>query len=148
MKNLLFLLILAIFPLAKVCAQSLPPNTCGLVYTYDAAGNRTQRMYVCNNARVGRDTATAAVMKELNADAIVQVNAIYPNPTTGIFQITFTKALKQARVSLIDLSGHILKQQVESGSILTYDISNYPAGVYYIKITEGSFSITHKLIKQ
>lgn len=140
MKYIIFFFILAI-SVAKSYAQ-LPLNTCGVVYTHDAAGNRTQRIYVCNN---GTRTETLTQNKD---EAVQQVTALYPNPTTGQFRVTFTKALQHAQVIFIDLGGHVLQQRTVSGNLLDFDISSFPAGVYWIKIADGSNPLVFKVIKQ
>lgn len=139
MKQILFIFILAI-PFTKSHAQ-LPANTCGVVYTYDAAGNRTQRVYVCNNG------ARAETLTQ-NKEEAIQVTALYPNPTTGQFRITFTKALQHAQIKFIDLGGHVMQQRSVSGNLLDFDISSFPAGVYWIKISDADNRLVYKVIKQ
>jgi len=142
MKQIIFIFILAI-PFVKSHAQSLPLNTCGVVYTYDAAGNRTQRVYLCNNG--GKIAVTP---DNENQDQLMQVTALYPNPTTGQLRVTFTKALQNAQVTFIDLAAHVILQRSVSGSVLDFDISPFPAGMYWIKITEGNNRFMYKVIKQ
>lgn len=139
MKHIIFIFIL-VMSLTKSYTQ-LPANTCGVVYTHDAAGNRTQRVYVCNN---GARTETVSQ----NKDEAVQVTALYPNPTTGQFRISFTKALQHAQVIFIDLGGHVMQQRSVSGNLLDFDISSFPAGVYWIKIADGDNRLVYKVIKQ
>ena len=139
MKHILFIFIL-VMSLAKSHAQ-LPANTCGVVYTHDAAGNRTQRVYVCNNG------ARAETVTQ-NKDEAIQVTALYPNPTTGQFRVTFTKALQHAQVIFIDMGGHVVQQRSASGNLFDFDISSFPAGVYWIKIADGDNRLVYKVIKQ
>jgi hypothetical protein len=139
MKHIIFIFILAT-SIAKSYAQ-LPLNTCGVVYTYDAAGNRTQRVYLCNNG-------TRAETVTQNKDEAIQVTALYPNPTTGQFRVTFTKALQHAQVIFIDMGGHVMQQRSVSGNLLDFDISTFPAGVYWIKIADGDNRLVYKVIKQ
>jgi hypothetical protein len=143
MKHLLFIFILVI-SFATGYTQSLPLNTCGVVYTHDAAGNRTQRIYLCNNGL--RETTVQE--NENRENEAVQVTALYPNPTTGQFRVTFTKALQQAQVTFIDLGGHVVQQRTVNGNLVNFDISSFPAGMYWIKITDGDNRLMYKVIKQ
>lgn len=143
MKLILSIFILVIFYTVGY-AQSLPSNTCGIVYSYDAAGNRTQRTYICNN---GLRTEAITPEKE-NTGEIMQVTALYPNPTTGQFRVTFTKGLQQAQVTFIDLGGHVVQQRTVSGNLVNFDVSSFPAGMYWIKITDGDNRLMFKVIKQ
>lgn len=143
MQKILLFSILLITSLSIVHAQSLPSNTCGLVYTYDAAGNLTQRKYICNNGSPeGRIAISPAEM-----ETVQQVTSLYPNPTTGSFRLTFTKALKTARVSILDMNGRSLKQFNASGNEVVFDVSAYPSGLYYVNVIDVGNSMTFKVIK-
>ena len=80
---------------ANVTAQQLPLNTCGIVNIYDAAGNRTKRTFFCNN---GAPYPTKIVATDAPLMEFQPVDALYPNPTTGRFSVTFSKALKNAMI--------------------------------------------------
>lgn len=126
-------------------AQSLPANTCGIVYTYDAAGNRTQRKYVCNNSPA---TTAYTSTKSLDLKTVQQVDRLFPNPTTGHFTVTFSKPLDNGQVTLMDMGGRVLQQSVKSGSQVEFDISRQPAGIYLLRIQDGINAITQKVVKQ
>ena len=130
-----------------VVAQQLPANTCGIVNIYDAAGNRTKRVYFCNN---GTDPyPTKKANQETGVTEEFQyVDALYPNPTTGKFFIEFSKALNNADVYIIDVSGKLIRQSKENGHKLDFDLSNVAAGVYFVRITDGKNVITKKVVKQ
>ncbi|GGH73316.1 hypothetical protein GCM10011379_34690 [Filimonas zeae] len=120
-------------------------------YTYDAAGNLIKREYVCNNAPSGgrlagpQTTDTAAATKETTEVQLVE--ALYPNPTTGLFRISFVKPLNNAVVRLFDNNGRLLKQYNASGSMVPVDISTFIAGLYYIVVTDKDFTVRKKIIK-
>jgi hypothetical protein len=136
-----------------VVAQSIPPGSCGLLYSYDAAGNRTKQEYFCNNtsAPVEMRTAVTPVTKnESETDeetGFVKTEALYPNPTTGHFVIRFARELKDVQIIITDVNGRALQQILGSGNIMDFDISNRPAGIYYVIIRQGKESITQKVIK-
>lgn len=128
-------------------AQQLPIGTCGIVCTYDAAGNRLKRVYFCNN---GIDPYPQAAQKDRSAETteVQLADELYPNPTTGKFTIEFSKPLQDAFVSIIDNSGRVLSRIKTSGSMVLFDLSPYAAGMYYVRIEEGKRVITKKVVKQ
>jgi Secretion system C-terminal sorting domain len=157
MNKQLVLLMVIIFSELEGFAQQLPVGACGIVYIHDAAGNRTKRLYFCNNgspypSKPGRVTISAnqnlLTEEELKNAEFSEVVAIYPDPTNGIFQIGFSKALKNATISIIDLNGKVLQRFKATGSHITCNISNAASGEYFVRIDEDGKKITKKVIKQ
>lgn len=128
-------------------AQQIPLNSCGIVYTYDASGNRLKRVYFCNN---GVDPYPARSKKEelTTTEEFQAVDALYPNPTSGKFSITFSKALKNAAILLSDVTGKTVMQFKASGHKINFDLSSLAAGVYYVKVDSAGNIITKKVVKQ
>ena len=52
------------------------------------------------------------------------VDALYPNPTTGKFSVTFSKALNKGMVSLSDEQGKLVKSFQASGNRVDFDVSS------------------------
>ena len=78
----------------------------------------------------------------------------YPNPfnpTTKIrFDISGTSAA-QAFLSVFDVTGRevavLVSQELKPGTFeVDWDASNFPSGVYFYKLTAGSFSETKKMV--
>lgn len=148
MKRVIFLvlIIFACFFGTNIRAQSLPSGTVGIVYTYDAAGNRTKQEYVINN---GATQANVLVDSQLVAvKNILRVNVLYPNPTTGYFTVRLVKQLNDAMVTITGISGRLILQRKENGFLLHYNLSQEPAGVYLLNIIEGKQSISIKILKR
>lgn len=152
MKRKILFLIVGLVTSALCYSQQLPVGTCGLVYTYDASGNRLKRMYFCNNGADPYPTRKAPsdiAIKPLQETEETQiVDALYPNPTTGLFFITFSKELKNAKVFLMDISGKVVQQMVGNGYKLSFDLSNFASGTYIVRIEDKGLVITKKVIKQ
>lgn len=130
-------------------AQEIPFGTCGILYFYDATGCRTKRMYYCNNGGPypqGRGTIVQTAQNE--SVEFEEVDALFPNPTTGQFYITFSKALKAAAVNITDASGKVVAQFRASGSRVMLDLSGKASGVYYVRIEEEGKVISKKVVKQ
>lgn len=137
-------------------SQQLPLGTCGIVNVYDAAGNRTKRVYFCNNGEEpypennigGKVSNEAIIVGKGETSEFQTVDALFPNPTTGKFFITFSKTLVNASVSISDNNGKVISTFRASGTKVEFDLSPYAAGVYYVRIEENGKAITKKVVKQ
>lgn len=157
MKYFFLLLLVSFFIIPSLSAQTIPYGQCGLQYTYDAAGNLISREYFCNNmpdgGRTGNPVKTDSNFQKLEtingAHTIVQqIEALYPNPTTGRFNVSLVQAMENATVRIIDLNARVLQQFKMSGTLIQCDISTLPSGVYYILIVDKNGTISKKIIKQ
>ncbi len=90
-------------------------------------------------------TVTVAVgIANLSANQI----SIYPNPSNGIFTIqNFTNSQIQNLI-ITDITGKIIKQFTIYNSQFTINISNQPAGIYFLKINSNDGIYTEKIIIQ
>jgi hypothetical protein len=79
---------------------------------------------------------------------------VWPNPTTGKFQITSTKHQTNSKfqipnsisqVEILDLNGNVLEQW--NPGTLELDISHLPEGNYFVRISFGGKTIVKKIIK-
>ena len=134
-------------------AQQIPIGSCGIVNIYDAAGNRTKRTYFCNNGsnpypqRIATQT-TATVADKVDPAEFQEVDALYPNPTTGRFSVSFSKALDKATIHIVDESGKLISTIRARGYKIDIDLSAKPAGIYYVRIEDDGKTITKKVVKQ
>lgn len=149
MNKKLTISLLILFSCIGGFAQQIPVGSCGIVHIYDAAGNRTKRIYFCNN---GSDPypqrAALTSLGNTVSTEFEYVDALYPNPTTGKFAVTFTKALDNASVLIVDENGKILTRINARGNRIDFDLSKQAAGVYYVRIEQEGKTITKKVIKQ
>jgi hypothetical protein len=71
---------------------------------------------------------------------------VYPNPTNGFFTASFGSFSKYKEVTIYSQDGRVIKSsKVENSSEMTIDITRYPEGLYYIKITDNNSSCTKKI---
>ncbi|MBR4300545.1 MAG: T9SS type A sorting domain-containing protein, partial [Bacteroidales bacterium] len=63
---------------------------------------------------------------------------IYPNPTTGIVEVSLPQEFENQDIKLYNLRGVLLQTKVLHGGITQFDISSLPDGVYIIKVGETS----------
>ena len=84
---------------------------------------------------------------------------IYPNPSTGIFNVSLTDltGFHPARAGLLcqttdreitNIHGSIIAAGNEKGNDFTIDLSSYPKGIYYLKISQDGLQTIEKLVVQ
>jgi hypothetical protein len=70
--------------------------------------------------------------------------SVYPNPSQGVVTVVAGKGTK---LDVIDLTGQVIRsvstEQLDNGRI---HFSNLPIGIYFVRYTEGTKSVTQKLI--
>jgi hypothetical protein len=72
---------------------------------------------------------------------------VYPNPATTEITVE-TNSIHDAWICISDLSGKELKNNQPAGFSTQIDISDIPAGLYFLQIREGNKFEIQKLIKQ
>jgi photosystem II stability/assembly factor-like uncharacterized protein len=76
---------------------------------------------------------------------------IFPNPTTGIFKVQIDEPLEN-RFNIEVYSGHgsllFSKQMQNNRDLFQIDLSQYPSGLYFIKIISGLKAYHTRVIKQ
>jgi len=73
---------------------------------------------------------------------------VYPNPTNGIFYITQPLTnVSNTSIALYNMMGMLVSPsiQIDNGNRYKLDISNYPAGIYTVRIIQGNTVISHKI---
>ncbi len=123
-----------------------------------AAGSLHQVIYQ-NNSFADDDTllieqaittffATASVEENSLSNSVI----ISPNPSNGDIIVNFkNKENLNTKISLYNLNGQliteILNENLQSGdSKINLDLSRYPKGMYYIKISNEKESINKKIV--
>ena len=76
--------------------------------------------------------------------------AVYPNPSKGIFNISYGN-IKPTAIDVYDLTGKIIlsKSAIQTSTIETsIDLSNAATGIYFVKITANNQSTVKRIIKE
>jgi len=78
---------------------------------------------------------------------------IYPNPTKGFSSILIKNIDKGVNISITDVEGRIIYRNdifPNTNNIIDYkvDLSNYPKGIYYLKLINDDINTTQKMIVQ
>lgn len=158
MKKLIFILSFFIFSnLTKVCAQ-LQPGECGIMFKYDATGSLIKREFICNNTGevmnrqannlLSKNDSINSQINNIAKKEIIKVNAIMPNPTTGMFTVTLSSPLNNGTVMLLNANGSVIENKKQSGNTLSFDISNRSSGIYFVRLEYEGKVLTFKVIKQ
>lgn len=63
---------------------------------------------------------------------------LYPNPTPGNLNLELMNPGDGYRVEVIDLTGKVLQALQATGKIYEIDMSEYPAGQYFVRISSDS----------
>ncbi len=71
---------------------------------------------------------------------------IYPNPTTGIFNIELPTNSENTEIAVIDITGKIIYETTTKGTNTSIDLSNNPQGVYILKLQFNEQTINQKII--
>lgn len=86
------------------------------------------------------------VPRKINQDT--ESIRLYPNPTTNVISVQVTNSAKVEtvnRLQLIDINGRLIKDVSNSDSI---DLTDYKAGIYFLKIITDEFTTIKKVIKR
>jgi len=105
----------------------------------DAAGN----LYIADsfNNRVRKVTNVAIADIEAFANNKEHIT-IYPNPSTGSVQVTYTSSMDELKVS--NMLGQVVYEAKPNSTNTNLQIDN--VGVYFITITSGATTTTQKVV--
>ena len=72
--------------------------------------------------------------------------ALYPNPTTGFINLEL-QGFSEVRIELVDLTGRILQQQQTIDQLVRINMSDYPSGMYFVRVHQGNEQQSLKVVK-
>jgi hypothetical protein len=74
---------------------------------------------------------------------------LYPNPANHFVQVEMGRLADDARhLELIDVDGRVIRQVPVSGQNVWVDISNLPAGLYFVRTVAGNRQMSLPFVKQ
>ncbi|APA92652.1 MULTISPECIES: T9SS type A sorting domain-containing protein [Myroides] len=125
-----------------------------ICFVYDSSGNMigTKPCNVANkvSAMAMKNTQLhdQMTLDNLSIEEIKKHVIVYPNPTDGVFNVVFEKEIqgKIAEVEVFSMTGALVKSSIitKKDTSVSYDISNYPTGIYIVKfklISNTSFNV-------
>lgn len=125
-------------PLVSAFAQTLH-------FTYDAAGNRTERKPYTGRSRAAADSLVGAG-DEAGAPEV----SIYPNATGGLLYVAWpgAEAAVPADIRIFDLQGRLVaRKRMETAGLITFDLTGCAPGVYLLKFASQDKHFSTKLLK-
>lgn len=158
MKKSVFLLCLSLYlmPAVSIKAQINP----FIVFNYDHNGNRTSMYYIFT--RVDENDLpkdTTAFYRNILSDELspndisdgYNMNlSIYPNPTTGhLVLASDTDSSNQVIIArLVSAQGKLIEERRLVSNQTEFDLTQEPAGVYFLYIERTGEKQLWKIIKQ
>jgi len=118
-------------------------------YISSENGGRTM---TCNRTAVGAweqftVANTRAANTRITKTQLLKEIQIYPNPNLGIFTINFPKTTNNVSVTLVDVSGRIVYEDIISEVVeKTIDAQRLPKGIYILNVQGGDINQFQKLV--
>ena len=112
-------------------------------------------IYLDFNAPIITNTSQHTVQRSVNALVGIDlvgleqalVIKVYPNPTTGQLQIE-RQENEALEIRITDQLGRVLQTQQLQNKVETIDLSELPAGIYFLSMDNGQKRVTQKVVKQ
>lgn len=99
------------------------------------------------NCTVKSDCVTIANLK--SEDFNLNAFSVYPNPSTGIFNIKTNQSIEKASITIADLNGRIVHQSKDENlKSKALDLNHLQNGIYILNIHNESLKYSLKLIKK
>jgi len=125
------------------CNNSKAPVSGATSQTYTGTTNASYAVAVtlngCTDTSYCHLTALSGIASFVNGNSI----NVYPNPTSGMFNIEVNNAEKQT-MQVFDVTGKLVLTQVIQRGKTFVDASSLPNGVYNINITSNSGNIINQ----
>ncbi len=96
-----------------------------------------------NTATVTQNVSSCTGMAANSADA--QVISIYPNPSSGAFNVNVTSDVKLA---VYDIIGNLIFNKDLTAGVYKLDLTEYRNGMYVVKCTSNGQLKSYRLIKE
>ena len=120
-------------------------NAQQVYYSYDDNGNRTAE-YIISPPSVQPQKHKKSDTTKKDS---VPVIAIYPNPTTGMVNVSISSLQNcgNATIYISDASGTTLTIQKTNSTISPVNMASYKQGTYYFKIILCDNEYSYKIVK-
>ena len=74
---------------------------------------------------------------------------VFPNPSSGIFNIQANNSIENVSITVSDLNGRIVHQsKAENLQNKTIDLIQLQSGVYILNLSNSTYNYAQKLVKQ
>lgn len=105
-------------------------------------------IYFDTNPAIVTNTAinTLALLSSVSPLNTLQGVMLYPNPASDRFSIDIPN--DASSISIITVSGQVLRKQVVNRGIHTLSIQDLASGIYFVQVNSGNQQVVKKLIKE
>lgn len=107
--------------------------------------------YVVDNGICAADsiTITAQVIDCASIDEITLNSNVYPNPVSDVLNIDLKDNTNQVSLALYSIDGKLMSiPQYTANSLVSIEMSEYPQGVYVLRLISGDKTQEIKVVKQ
>ncbi|MEG1762789.1 MAG: M1 family aminopeptidase, partial [Bacteroidales bacterium] len=112
-------------------------------YTYKAP-KRVKAITFDPNVKLLADSRFRYVtLTNLETDPQAMIS-VYPNPCQDQLYISLGREYKQVKISLQDMSGRTLMEDMQGGTTLRLSMESLSKGIYFVQINDGSKNILRK----
>ena len=121
-------------------------GSCGL---YAAPNEQTVSVYATKEGMLDSEVASESyniIVCDGVHDAQQQPVSIYPNPTSGNVTLDLS-GLNAKTVELFSMNGQLLNTVVPTDETMTLSLSQYAAGIYFVRIHTDNGVMTQKITK-
>jgi PKD repeat protein len=125
-----------------ICLSITDANGCTSTYCDSSMSHRT-------NVNAASMSGVTVLSMTETATGIVEQNQakmkVWPNPTAGIVNISLSENT-DAVLRITDLVGNVVMEQRISANELKVDVSNLPAGIYNLNISNTNMNENEKIV--
>ncbi len=116
-------------------------------YSYGTQGTYTVTLSGEANGCTNTDIITVIIEDASSVEENNWLGAIYPNPTSGIINISLTTPLDEGQLEVYDMTGKLVVQPIQMGGSLIYqlDLSGLSDGIYLLKINDGQRQVAKRI---
>jgi hypothetical protein len=91
---------------------------------------------------------TLGLKSAVNQKIVNNKIEIYPNPSTGIFEIHSSLVKDKAELEISNINGQIILKEFIQNNNIVLDLSNRPKGVYFLRLLSGEEILMRKIVVQ
>ena len=120
--------------------------------TFEANSSNSIRVATITTTVAGITPQTATVTQAISTvgldEQTINYLQVYPNPSTGVFNVKTGKSMSQiSEVTIMDITGRTILSGSYPGAVeCTFDLSSQPKGYYFIQVKNGYKSVVRQLL--
>jgi len=93
-------------------------------------------------------SANVSIEDELN-DQLLNSMSLYPNPSSGIFEVDFDRTgVRETVIRIVDTRGAVITEVKDNGQgSYRFDLTDKPAGIYFVKVQTDQATAVKKVVR-